>query len=171
MVGSAGLDGLAQAARPGIVEADHAAFSWPEHLKNGVGDVGVGAAAADVSAHLLAHLQPRVRVALVNEALRRADLARRTVAALEGVVFDERRLEWVEVAWLTKSFDGGDFAAVQCHRQLKAGVGAHAIDLHSAGAALAVIAALLRAREGGACLGAGRAVLSRARSRGAVPRR
>jgi hypothetical protein len=47
-----------------------------------------------------AHLQPGMRVALVDEALSRADLARRAIAALECVVLDEGSLKRMKVAGL-----------------------------------------------------------------------
>jgi len=76
-------------------------------------NIGVGGAAAQIAAHALADLlivEGDVRsrqisahragpavFGLAQHADRRAELARGTVAALEGVVFDERLLEGVQV--------------------------------------------------------------------------
>src|SRR5713226_10644825 len=76
-------------------------------------DVGIGGAAAEIAAHALADLivgEGDVRsrqisahgtgpadLGLAQHADRRAELSRRTVAALEGVMVDERLLEGVQV--------------------------------------------------------------------------
>ena len=80
-------------------------------------DVHVGAAAAEVAAHALADLG-RVELdalgpRLLEHARRRAELARRAVAALERVVLDERRLQRVQGAVRAgQPLDGRDLRAV-----------------------------------------------------------
>ena len=84
---------------------------------------------------------------LGEHADRRADLARRAVAALEAVVLDERRLQRVQVVRRAQPLDGDDLVALVHDRERQAGVDAPAVDQHRAGAALAVVAALLGAGE------------------------
>src|SRR5688572_3555416 len=126
-------------------------------------DLGIGAAAAEVPAHALADLVvghlcarpgdvlcrvaglPRAR--LGEKADRGADLPRSAVAALEGVVLDEGGLHGVELVALCEAFDGRDLAALQGGGEGQAGQHAPAVDEDSAGPALALVAALLRARE------------------------
>src|SRR4051794_33576737 len=71
-------------------------------------DVGVGAAAADVAAHLLADVVVGTGVPLGEQSDARADLAGRAVAALEAVVLDERRLERVQAVAVGEALDGRD---------------------------------------------------------------
>ena len=63
------------------------------HLLDRGHDVHVGTAATDIAAHQLTDLVPRLGPALLDQPHRRADLPGRAVAALEGVVLDERVLE------------------------------------------------------------------------------
>ena len=72
--------------------------SAADHLLDGRDDVGIGAAAADIAAHQLADLVGGRAPALRRSGRPRADLAGRAVAALEGVVLDERLLHRVELA-------------------------------------------------------------------------
>ena len=87
------------------------------------------------------------RLDLVEHADRRADLARRAVAALVAVVLDEGGLHRMQLVRRAQAFDGGDLGALVHHRQRQAGVDAPAVDDHRAGAALAVVAALLGAGQ------------------------
>ena len=127
-----------------VLEVDH---DSPHRLLDRRDDVGIGAAAADVAAHQLADLVGGLRLAFGDQAGGRADLARRAVAALEGVVVDEGLLQRMQRAVRRQAFDGGDLRAVLHHRQREAGIDAPAVDQHRAGAALAVVAALLGAGE------------------------
>ena len=110
-------------------------------------DVGVGAAAADVAAHLFADFVVRAGAALLDGADRRHDLAGRAVAALEGIVLDERRLHRMQAAIVGQALDRGDRLALAHHRQRQAGHDAPAIQQDGAGAALAEAAALLGAGQ------------------------
>ena len=84
---------------------------------------------------------------LVEQADCRADLARRAVAALETVVSDEGGLHGVELVARGQALDRGDPAAFDARGEREAGQHAAPIDEHRAGAALALIAALLRAGQ------------------------
>ena len=76
-----------------------------------------------------------------------ADLPGRAIAALIAVVFDERGLHGMHLVGRAQAFDGGDAIAFVHHRQREAGIDAPSARDHRAGAALAVIAALLGAGE------------------------
>src|SRR3712207_6316263 len=98
------------------------------HLLDRGDDARVRAAAADVAAHPLADLVVReargrrrhvvrdvARVAaacLLEETNGRADLTGCTVAALEGVVLDERRLHGVQLVASREPLDGRDLLAL-----------------------------------------------------------
>ena len=86
-------------------------------------------------------------MALAEQRHGRNDLAGRAVAALEAVVLEERRLHRVQLVAFGQPFDRGDLAALVHHGERQAGVDAPAVDQHRAGAALAVVAALLGAGE------------------------
>ena len=77
----------------------------------------------------------------------RHDLAGGAVAALKAVVVDERLLQRVQDFALGQALNGRDFFALGHHGQREAAVHAAAVDQHRAGAALAVVAAFLRARQ------------------------
>ena len=134
----------------------------PGDLGDRLDDVGIGAAAADVAAHALAQLgigQLRRRgqvggdvagdagLDLVEHRHGRADLPGRAVAALIAVVLDEGGLHRMQVLRRAEPLDGGDAVALVHHRQRQAGVDPPPVDDHRAGAALAVVAALLGAGE------------------------
>ena len=78
---------------------------------------------------------------------RRAQLAGRAVAALERVVLDERLLQRMQLVVVREPLDGRHLGAIVRDREREACVRPAPVDQHGAGAALAVIAALLRARE------------------------
>jgi hypothetical protein len=71
------------------------------------------------------------------------DLAGRAIAALEGIVVDEGLLHRVQGTILCQSFHGCHSGTVQPNREDKTGRNAASIHEHSAGAALAVVTALL----------------------------
>src|SRR5205085_12019405 len=67
--------------------------------------------------------------------------------ALEGVALDERALQRVEVAVPGEALDRDDLGALVRDGEREAGVGAAAVDQDRAGAALPVVAGLLRAGQ------------------------
>ena len=77
----------------------------------------------------------------------RADLAGRAIAALKTFMTHERALQRVQLVAFRETFDSGDFAAVVNHCERETRVDAPAVDEDRAGAALAVIAAFLRAGQ------------------------
>ena len=155
-----GRSGLGGRVRAFVGEGLHALP--PGDFGDRIDDVGVGAAAADVAAHPLAHLgcgqlgrrgqvgadvARNARLDLVEHRDRRADLPRRAVAALVAVMLDERRLHRVQVVGRAQALDGGDLVALVHDREREAGGDPPAIHDHGAGAALALIAALLAAGQ------------------------
>ena len=69
------------------------------------------------------------RVSLLHAADGRHDLARRAIAALEGVVVDEGLLHGMQRSvGARQPFDGGDLMALRRHRQRQARKDAHAVD-------------------------------------------
>src|SRR5262245_60768104 len=106
-------------------------------------DVGIGAAAAEVAAHQLADFVAGPGLPLRDQAGRRADLSRRAIAALEGVVLDEGVLQGVQGAILGQPLDGRDMRAILHDGKRQAGIDAPAVDQDGASSALAMVAALL----------------------------
>ena len=78
---------------------------------------------------------------------RRTDLARRAIAALEAIVFDEGGLHRMQLVRRSEAFDGRDAIAFVHDGERETGIDAPAVGDHRAGAALAVVAALLGAGE------------------------
>jgi len=66
---------------------------------------------------------------------------------LEGVVFDKRSLQWVQVSIIGKPLDGDELGILMRDGESEATVHAPAIKQNGAGAALPVVAAFLRAGE------------------------
>src|ERR1700716_2240774 len=85
--------------------------------------------------------------ALREHADRGADLARCAIAALKAVMLDKSCLQRMQIVALGKTLDGRDGLSVMHHRQRQTGVDAASFNQHRAGAALAVIASLLRTRQ------------------------
>nr|GEU28231.1 hypothetical protein [Tanacetum cinerariifolium] len=128
----------------------------------GVRRSGGAVIAADIAAHALADLvggqqgafgQAGAHVArdalfdFVEHGHGGADLARGTVAALVAVMLDERSLHRVQLVGRAQAFDGGNRCPFVHHGQRQAGIDAAAVKHDGAGAALAVIAPLLGARQ------------------------
>src|SRR3954471_24588222 len=84
---------------------------------------------------------------LVEHRHRRADLPRRAIAALIAVMLHEGGLHRVQIVRRAQPFDGGDAVTLVHHGEGEAGEHPTTADDDRARAALAVIAALLRARE------------------------
>src|SRR5690348_12369710 len=112
--------------------------------QHGRGDLRVGRAAADVAAHPLPDAGVVARVPLGDAGHRRYQLARGAVAALEGVVLGEGLLDRVQLpARSRQALHGGDLPARALHDQGQAAVHPAPVDQHGAGAAGALVAALL----------------------------
>ena len=119
----------------------------PAHLAHGSNDVGVGAAAADVAGHGVLDVVVRRADGLFQQRHGAHDLAAGAVAALVAVVLHKGRLHGVQVAGLADAFDGRDLVAFMHHREREAAVHATSVHVDRAGAALAVVAAFLRAGQ------------------------
>ena len=84
---------------------------------------------------------------LVDHPDRGAELAGRAVAALERVALDERGLQRVQLVAAGEPLDGRQLRAVVGDGEREARVGTAPVDQDRARAALAVVAALLRAGQ------------------------
>ncbi len=127
-------------------------------------NIGIGGAATEIAAHALADLlvvkgdvRSRQIVAhrawpasldLAQHADRRAELPWGTVAALEGVMVDERLLESMQVVAIGRQpLDGDDLGVLVRDSQGQAAIDASSVEQDGAGPALPVVAALLGAGE------------------------
>src|SRR6185312_8241655 len=95
------------------------------------------------TAHPLANLVCRLLPVQKDQPGRGADLARRAVAALEGVMVDEDPLQGVERLPLGEAFNRGDLGAVLHDRGSQARVDPSAIQEDRARATLPVVTSLL----------------------------
>ena len=132
--------------RPRVLKIDHD-LPMRHCLLDRRHDVGIGAAAADVSTHQFADFVGALRFAFGDQAGSRADLARRAIAALERVMVDEGLLQRMQRAFACQTFDGDDLGAVLHYRERKTGIDPPSIHQHRARATLAVVAALFGAGE------------------------
>src|SRR5215475_566703 len=115
-------------------------FHEPFGFIDSIDNVGVGRAAAQISAHEFADLGVVARVPLANAADRRHDLSRRAVTTLKGIVVDEGLLHRMQRAVGSgEPLYRGDAAALCRGRKRQAGEYTSAVDQNRAGAALAVI--------------------------------
>src|SRR5437867_4527033 len=116
-------------------------------VPNGGHNIGVSSAPADIAAHLFADVSVGANAPLVEEPHRRADLAGRAVAALEGVAREECFLHGVQAVAVGQAFDRRDLGATVHDGERKAGIDPPTVDQNRAGTALAVVTAFLRAAE------------------------
>jgi hypothetical protein len=103
-------------------------------------DVDVRTAAADVPTHEFPDVVIRGRLTLPDQGDGRADLTRRTVSTLEGIMVDERLLHRVEGITGGEAFYCGDLRAIFHDGESHAGQHSFSVDQDGAGPALAVIA-------------------------------
>src|SRR6185503_1284117 len=123
----------------------------PAGVLHGAQDLGIGAAAAQVSAQRHADLRFTRGGIVLEQRGCREDLARRAEPALNGVVRDERLLHGMRSVG-TKSFDRGHRRALACGGERQARVDRAsplALRCHEyrAGATLSAAAGELGARE------------------------
>src|SRR5215813_4650996 len=110
-------------------------------------DVVIAGAPAEVALELVPDLVfARVRVAL-EDLVRRHDHARRAETALESVLLPEALLDGVKLAVFGQALDRGDGGAIGLDRKERARLHRQPIHEDGAGAALARVAADVRARE------------------------
>ena len=113
-------------------------------VQHRLGDPGIGAAPAEVSAHAFAHaLRVIAGLPFPNQADRAHDLARRAEPALEAVMSDESGLHRMKLVAARDALDRQDIGAVVADRQSQARIDPSAVDQDRAGAALAAVASLL----------------------------
>src|SRR5215469_16049653 len=76
-----------------------------------------------------------------------ADLAGRAIPTLQAIMAHERGLHRMESVLLGQALDGGDLVTIMHHRERQAAIDALSVDDDRAGAALSLVAALLRAGQ------------------------
>src|SRR5262249_30366641 len=117
------------------------------HRCRRVGDRPMPGAAAVIAWEMRADLFAAWSAAAGQQFLRGQQHARRAIAALQGVARDERLLQVGDLVRISHAFDSVEVRAVALHRQHQAAAHHHAVDTHAAGAAYAVLAADMTARE------------------------
>src|ERR1700677_2300254 len=111
-------------------------------------DVRVSRAAAKIAAHVFADRVLIARVPLLHAADGRHDLARRAIAALEGVVIDKGLLHRMQGSVRVREpLDCAHPMALGRDGEGEARKDPHAVDMHRARPTLTMITALLRARQ------------------------
>ena len=110
-------------------------------------DVRIRAATADIAAHPLADLGVAAGVTFMDAGDGRTNLPGSAVTALESVVLDEGGLHRMEPGAVGEPFNRGDLVAFVHDGEAETAVNSSAVDQNGAGAALPVIAALLRSGE------------------------
>lgn len=101
----------------------------------------------DFLGEILSDVAGYVRANFVEHCDRGAYLTRRTVSALEPVVFDKGGLHGVQAVWSSQAFDSGDFVALVHQRQGQAGVNPPTVNDDGTSTALAMIAPFFGACE------------------------
>ena len=114
---------------------------------DGVDDLGVAGAAAEVAGDRLADVLVDRRAALVEIGAGRHEHARRADAALGAAVLQECLLERVQATGRREALDRQDRLALDLRQRHQAAVDDLTVDQHRAGAALALAAALLGAGQ------------------------
>ena len=114
---------------------------------DGIEDLGVAGAAAEVAGEGLAHLVAGGRRIVGQQGLGGEEDARRAVAALGRAQLREGLLQRVQLAAIGHPLHRLDLAALALDGQGQAGQHGLAVHQHRAGAALPQLAAVLGARE------------------------
>ena len=138
----------------------------PAHCSHRGDDVRIGAAAAEVAAHQFADLVVGCRAWPSSMQARPPSRSGPACSSRTGSASCSMKAccSGCSASPSRQAFDGGDRRAPSLHhRQRQAGVDAPAVDQHGAGAALAVVAALLGAGQVAGARAAGRAAWSRPR--------
>src|SRR5262249_18170731 len=110
-------------------------------------DIDVAGAAAEIAVERVLDLfRGRIRVVL-EQVHRRHDHARRAVAALQAVLLAKSFLHRMELVAVREPLDRRDFRAVRLHGENRAGLHRAPVQMNRACAALARVAADVRAGE------------------------
>src|SRR5262245_51377334 len=108
----------------------------------------IGATAAQIAGHVFADLGIGACMTFLDAGDCRHDLARRAVAALEGILSGKGGLHRVQLGTLRRqTFDSRDRTSLNLCSEREAGENALAADMDRTGSALPLVATLLRAGE------------------------
>ena len=132
---------IAQAPAAGVFSA--ILFLDIDHAVQRIVDRVIAGAAAKIALQPVRQILPRFAV----EGRCRHDHACGAEAALKGLRIEERLLHRVELAVAGEPFDGGDLVPGAAEGGHQAGMEGHAVEPDGAGAAVALVAALLDAEE------------------------
>src|SRR6266581_4915688 len=110
---------------------------------DGVDDLGVPGAAADVAGQRLADLEDARLWHAPQQVVRRHHQARSAEAALDGATLDEGLLDTGGIDALNRD----DPSAVGLAAEHEARADQHAVEIHGTGAALSLLASVLRTEE------------------------
>src|SRR5438552_7526988 len=113
-------------------------------LLDGIDDVRVAGAAAQVPAQSFGNLLAARDGARRQQVNARHDHARRAVAALQAMTIPESLLQRMQMTVARQAFDGGDVGAVRLHGEHRARLHRLAVDEDGTGAANARLAANVR---------------------------
>src|SRR3954462_1748164 len=114
---------------------------------DGVDDLEVAGAAADLAGERLGDLVARGARIAIEQPLRRDQHSGRAVAALRRAVIGETLLQRMEIGTLAQALDGSGAPSGALHRGDQAREDQLAVEDHGAGPALAELASVLRACE------------------------
>ena len=113
--------------------------------QDGLDDVLVSRAAAQIARHAMAHFFGRGVGVVLQKAVGAHQHAGGAKTALQAVLFVERVLNGVQHAATGQALDGFHVAALALHGEVRAGLHRLAINVHGAGTAVAGLAADMRA--------------------------
>src|SRR5437762_3951511 len=116
-------------------------------LLDGIDDVRVAGAAAQVPAQSFGNLLAARDGARRQQVDARHDHARRAVAALQAMTIPESLLHRMQMTGARQAFDGGDVGAVRLHGEHRARLHGLAVDEDGTGAADARLAANVRSGQ------------------------
>ena len=119
----------------------------PHHRLDRIDDRLVTGTPAKISGHQFTDIAATGDLARGENLVRRQQHARRAEAALGGVARGERDLQIGQCSAVGQPFNRIDPLAVRLHREHQATAHHLAVDQHGAGAAYAVLASQMRARE------------------------
>src|SRR4051812_36842275 len=106
------------------------------YFHNCIYNIRISSTAAKVTTHQFFNIFDVFGFTLIEHTYSRAYLSRRTIAALESIVFYKCHLQWMQLVAIGQAFDSGDLGTIFHYCECKATVDAFTIDQYRTGAAL-----------------------------------